>query len=154
MSENATLLTADSRPFTAGAAPYYDSPKPGDRTAEPRIYVRVEPAFFGMGVLAMVDTGAPWCIFEPSIGQAIQDRLEELPETRVLDTRLGRFEGRLYLGNVTVLAEQGEDLHIETTIFLCSDWPGGNFVGYQGFLDRFCLGLNPHRNIFYFGPGW
>lgn len=107
-----------------------------------------------MGVLAMVDTGAPWCIFEPPIGRDIQDRLEELPGTSVLDTRLGRFEGRLYLGNVTLLAEEGEDLDVETTIFLCPDWPGGNFVGYQGFLDRICSGLKPNENKVYFGPLW
>ena len=106
----------------------------------------------GMGILAMVDTGAPWCIFEPSIGRDIQDRLSALSGTSVLDTRLGRFEGRLYLGSVTLLADEGEDLDVETTIFLCPDWPGGNFVGYQGFLDRFCSGLNPNRNKFFFGP--
>ncbi len=55
---------------------------------------------------------------------------------------------------MTLLAEKGEDPDIETTIFLCPDWPGGNFVGYQGFLDRICSGFKPNENRVYFGPLW
>ncbi len=151
-SEGATLLTPEQRPFTVGAAPYYDSAEPKLLDTEPRIFIRVEPAHLGIDVLAMVDTGAPWCIFEPRIGSAIKDHLEELPGAYSLSTRLGRFEGKLYRGAVTILAEEGEALDVESTIFLSPDWPQGNFVGYLGFLSRICSGFNPAENKFYFGP--
>ena len=120
--------------------------------SQARIYLRVVPAYLGVDVLAMLDTGAPWCIFEPSVGKAIVKRLEELPGELTLDTRLGRFTGNLYLGNVTLLAEHGDDLDIESTIFLSPEWPGGNFVGYLGFLDRINSALRPQENKFFFGP--
>jgi hypothetical protein len=151
-NKDATLLTPEQQPFTVGAAPYYDSAEPTLVDTEPRIFIRVEPAHLGIDVLAMVDTGAPWCIFEPRIGSAIRDRLEELPGNYSLSTRLGRFEGKLYLGTVTILAREGEALDVEATIFLSPDWPSGNFVGYLGFLARICSGLNPLENTFYFGP--
>lgn len=100
----------------------------------------------------MLDTGAPWCIFESSIARAIEHRLDALPGTSVLDTRLGRFEGKLCIGTLTLLATEGEDLDVEATIFLCPDWPGGNVVGYIGFLARICSGLSPGENDFFFGP--
>lgn len=90
-NSQATLLTPENHPFALGAAPYYDSS--GDVT-DPSIFIRVEPAHMGTAVLAMVDTGAPWCIFEPRIGNSIRDRLEELPGDVSLSTRMGRFEGR------------------------------------------------------------
>ena len=152
LSEQATLLTVDSLPFTIGAAPYFDTVETGLLPPEPRIYIRIEPARLGTDVMAMVDTGAPWCILEPHIGNAIRVHLEELPGEVSLGTRLGRFEGKLYRGNVRLLAEQGEDLEIETTIFLCPDWPAGNFVGYLGFLERFRSALDPQESMFYFGP--
>ncbi len=100
----------------------------------------------------MLDTGAPWCIFEPSVGKAIESRLDELSGTSVLDTRLGRFEGKLGIGTLTLIATEGADLDVEATIFLCPDWPGGNVVGYIGFLARICSGLSPGENNFFFGP--
>ena len=35
-------------------------------------------------------------------------------------------------------------------IFLSPDWPGGNFIGYEGVLDRIRFAVDPHRNRFYF----
>ncbi len=152
LSEDATLLTPDGRPFTSGRALYYDSPMLGAPAAQPQIYLRVLPANLGVDVLALPDTGAPWCIFEPAIGRVIEDRLEHLPGTSVLSTRLGRFEGELCIGTLTLLATEGEDLDVEATIFLCPDWPGGNFVGYIGFLARISSALGPGENSFFFGP--
>ncbi len=152
LPEDATLVTPDGRSFTNGRALYYDSPTFGAPAAQPQIYLRLVPAGLGVHVLVMLDTGAPWCIFEPSIANSIEDRLEELPGTSTLDTRLGRFEGKLCIGTLTLLATEGADLDVEATIFLCPDWPGGNVVGYIGFLARISSGLEPGSNDFFFGP--
>ena len=57
----------------------------------------------------------------------------------------------VYRGTTTILAEQGEELEVDTTFFLSPEWPGGNFVGYQGFLERFLFAVDASKNRFYFG---
>ena len=99
----------------------------------------------------MVDTAAPWCILEPDLGRAAERSLECLSEIATIDSRLGRFRGRLYRGTTTILAEAGEALDVDTTFFLSPEWPGGNFVGYQGFLERFRFAIDPGLSRFYFG---
>ena len=131
-------------------ASYYDS-VPGALTLDPRIYLRLEVGNGEVEILAMVDTAAPWCVLEPSLAGALESRLEGLPERAILSSRLGRFSGRLYRGTTTILAERGVDLSVETTFFLSPDWPAGNFVGYQGFLERFLFAVDPALNRFFFG---
>ncbi len=101
--------------------------------------------------LAMVDTAAPWCILEPALAKAAERHLEGLSDITAIDSRLGRFTGRLCRGIATIRAENGEALAVDTTFFLSREWPGGNFVGYQGFLERFRFAVDPGVNRFYFG---
>ena len=136
-------------PFT-GAASYYDA-VPGSSTDDPRIYVRMRLGEGRSEVLAMVDTAAPWCILDPALARAAERELEGLPDLAAIDSRLGRFTGRLYRGSMTLLAEAGEALAVDATFFLSQEWPGGNFVGYQGFLERFRFAVDPGLNRFYFG---
>jgi len=138
------------RPYT-GWSTYYDG-LPGSSGDEARIYVRLRVGEGRSEFLAMVDTAAPWCILEPGLGLAAEQQLESLPDIAAIGTRLGRFTGRLYRGSATVLAEEGEALTVDTTFFLSQDWTGGNFVGYQGFLERFRFGVDPSLNRFLFGP--
>lgn len=148
----ATLLFPDGRPFTTGAAEYHDTASPLVASVEPHIYIRIE--LFGFEVLAMVDTAAPWCILQPTIGEAIRPHVEELPGDRRLSTRLGSFVGRLYRGPLTLVADEGEALEVDVTFFLSPDWPGENFVGYLGFLERLRYAMDGQANLFYFGqPG-
>ena len=147
-----TLLLPDGSPFTTGLAEYYDKDSSQEALTEPRIHVRLE--LFGFEILAMLDTAAPWCILQPSFGDAIRRHVEELPEDRRLSTRLGSFVGRLYRGPVTLVADAGEELEVEVTFFLSPDWPGGNFIGYLGFLDRIRFASDGQANLVYFGqPG-
>ena len=150
-TEAATLLRPDSRPFTTGSAAYYDSGTPDQVLAEPRIHIRVELGDSDIEFLALVDSAAPWCILESRLVEAAQDQLEELPRDVAISTRLGRFEGRLYLGELKLLPDDGEELFVATTFFLSPEWPGGNFVGYVGFLDRFRFAVDPPENRFFFG---
>ena len=48
------------------------------------------------------------------------------------------------------MADEGAPLEIEAVIFLSKDWPGGNFIGYQGFLQKIRFAVDPHCNRFYF----
>ena len=98
----------------------------------------------------MVDTAAPWCIFEPAVGRAIRDHVEIIEENVSIDSRLGRFQGVLGNGRLKIVAEEGENLDVEVLMFLSANWPGGNILGYEGFLDRIRFAVDPHRNRFYF----
>lgn len=98
----------------------------------------------------MVDTAAPWCIFEPQIGEEIRDSVEVFEERVCLHTRLGRFWGSLCSGRLKVPSVSGEPLDVEALMFLSPDWPGGNFIGYEGCLDRIRFAVDPYRNRFYF----
>jgi hypothetical protein len=74
-----------------------------------------------------------------------------LPGRVVLSTRLGVFQGTLYRGQVTLPADEGESLDLDATVFVCPDWPGPNFLGYQGLLQRVRFAVDPESNTFYFG---
>ncbi len=125
---------------------------PGRAIQDPRIYIRLRLGEGSSEFLAMVDTAAPWCILEPDLARAAERHLESLSDIASIDSRLGRFTGRLYRGTTTVLAQEGEALAVDSTFFLSPEWPGGNFVGYQGFLERFRFAVDPGLNRFFFGP--
>jgi hypothetical protein len=141
-------LERGEAPFATGIARFRDSIIP--RQANARIYLQVTPADLPAPVYAMVDTAAPWCIFEPTIGAEIIERLEVLEEAVFLQSRLGTFQGTLCRGTVTIVAQEGKPLDVDAAIFHCPDWRGGNFLGYEGFLDRIRFAVDPHRNRFYF----
>jgi len=142
------LILPEQRPFS-GAASYYDI-APGRPVDDPRIHIRLKISEDRPEILAMVDTAAPWCILEPSLAGTAKDSLESLSGIAAIDSRPGPFPGKLYRGAVTVVAEEGETLTVDTTFFLARDWPGGNIVGYQGFLERFRFGVDPALNRFFF----
>lgn len=98
----------------------------------------------------MVDTAAPWCIFEPAIGEVLRDHVDVIRENVSIHSRLGRFQGILGQGRLQIVADEGEDLDVMVLMFLSPDWAGGNFIGYEGALDRIRFAVDPHRNRFYF----
>lgn len=100
----------------------------------------------------MVDTAAPWCIFEPTLSDFIRESFDQVSEEVRLSTRLGPFVGSLYRGPLFVPALEGEPLDVEVTVFVSSDWPPGeNFLGYEGLLQRIRFAVDPEENLFYFG---
>jgi hypothetical protein len=143
-------VSLSAPPLFTGMASYYDS-MPGAPTPDPRVYLRLGLPGPDIEFLAMVDTAAPWCILKPHLAVLMEGHLEELGEEAVLSTRLGRFSGRLCRGTTTLLAEEGEEFDVDTTFFLSPDWPGGNFAGYQGFLERLVFAVDSGKNYFYFG---
>lgn len=119
--------------------------------SEARIYLEVKPGLLEGTVSAIVDTAAPWCIFSPSVGASLQEDFAPVAGGVLLSTRLGTFRGSLYLVPVTLPALRGEALDLQATVFVSPDWPGGNFLGYQGLLQRIRFAIDPETNLFYFG---
>jgi hypothetical protein len=132
-------------------APYLDR-SPEVPPTDPRIYLEVQPGTLPCPVLALVDTAAPWCIFTPAIGKILRESFEPESKSDVrLSTRLGWYWGRLYRGPLTFPVLEGEPMEIDATVFLSAEWPGDNFLGYEGLLQRMRFAIDPRVNRFYFG---
>lgn len=144
------LKTLDGASFATGRTRFLDE----DSTAyegSAKIFVKIEPSNLGFPVLAQLDTGCPWSILKPEIAEAMQLTNEEgQPET--LSTRFGSTEGQLKRTNITILADDGDSIEIEATVFVPTEWTAGNFLGYGGLLERVRFAVDPQENFFYFGP--
>jgi hypothetical protein len=73
-------------------------------------------------------------------------------EKIMLRTAYGPFEGTVQRMTIRLVAEQGESLNIDASVFVAEDWQLGNFLGYTGFLERCRFAIDPGTNAFYFGP--
>jgi hypothetical protein len=60
-----------------------------------------------------------------------------------ITTRLGSVQARLHTLNVTLGADEGEDLTVRATVLLAPSWPGPPVLGYRGFLERIRFGFDP-----------
>jgi hypothetical protein len=149
MSET-MLQRSDGSSFATGRARYRD--RESDQS-EPtaKIYIRVIPRGLPGPIFAQLDTGAPWSIFDPEVSREFADT-EVLDEGIALQTRFGSRTGRLARIALTLPAEEGEELTVQATVFLCDDWPEGkNFLGYSGLIEKIRFALDPEQNLFYFG---
>jgi hypothetical protein len=148
------MLTLNGVPFTTGRATYRDFNREhvSSKTA---IYVQVVlPIHTGISVYAVVDTGTPYCIFETEILEALGFSFNN-GESITLNTAYGSFRGTIQRLTIRLVAEQGDSLDVDSSVFVTGEWWYGNFVGYSGFLERFRFAVDAATNSFYFGPhGW
>lgn len=143
------MLTLGDRPFTTGRCRFLDSD--GIR-AEPKIYVRVVPGAWETSVLAQLDTGAAWSVLDSEIAE-ILGLFEESGEQAKLSTRLGLMNGMLVRIPFTLIAEEGESLRLDATVFVSREWQEGTFLGYGGLLERIRFAIDPAIKSFFFGTG-
>lgn len=144
------LTAADGTAFTVGRARFSNRAE-GVVQQEAKIFIKIVPGDLGAVMLAQMDTAAPWTILNTEVADAMA-LLSGQGEPVRLSTRLGRFDGRLERTRVGIVADEGESLSIEATVWVSPDWPGGNFVGYGGLLERIRFAIDPADNFFYFGP--
>lgn len=145
------LFRQDRTPFNVGRARFFDD-SPGAPEATAKIYVRVEPQALGASIAAQVDTGAAWTILETEVAEAL-GLLDGAGESVRLRTRYGLIGGRLERTTITLLADEGESLDVDATVFVSREWLAGTFLGYGGFLQRIRFAIDPEENFFYFGAG-
>jgi hypothetical protein len=145
------LKTLDGADFATGRARFFDEDANAlEGTA--KIFVKIEPSNLGFAVLAQLDTGCAWSILKPEIAEAMQLMNEEGQPER-LRIRFGNIDGQLKRINITILADDGNCIELEATVFIPTEWTGGNFLGYGGLLERVRFAVDPQENFFYFGPG-
>ena len=84
----------------------------------------------------MVDTAATWCVLEGALASVFANRDAILVQRQVISSRLGDYIGDLCRAPITLLADEGESLAVEATIFVCPEWSGPHVIGYNGLLER------------------
>jgi predicted aspartyl protease len=145
------MLTLNDEPFTQGKARYYDN-DPDRVRPHSAIYIQVElPLDPAVTVLALVDTGSPYCMFDREIVEALGLSFDDGEKIK-LKTKDMLVIGRLDRLDVTLAADEGTSQTIEATVFVSEDWHFGAFIGYGGLLERIRFGIDPQTNSFYFGP--
>jgi predicted aspartyl protease len=133
------------------ARPAISTLAPGFRESQPRIYVKFRAAGSDSSFLALVDTGAHYCILNTTAADVVGDQLGESFDLFVVETARGRLRGKLYRHTITLIAQEGESLDIDSIIFVPPDWEGPCFLGYAGTLEYARFAINPAANRFHFG---
>ncbi len=146
------MLTDNGQKFTTGLCRYQDDLAENQSTPS-KLFIPIRIGDLPGDLWAMVDTGAPYCIFEAEVLEALGYRFDPAL-TIPLSTRLGQIRGTPHNITLTVLANEGDSLAIESTFLVPETMPHawkGNFIGYAGCLQRFCFAVDPSKNFFHFG---
>ena len=142
------MLSEEGQPFTTGLCKYYDGIE-ADESGDSKLFIAVKLGTLETPILAMVDTGAPFCIFEPEILAELGYSFEVDRAIR-LSTRRGPKLGSPDRIPITFIANEGKSLEVESTVFVTVDWKG-NFIGFMGCLQRLRFAIDPSANSFHFG---
>jgi hypothetical protein len=132
--------------FVSGAVTFLDKWGNNDRIVIPLI-------FSGKLIMAIIDTGAPYCILAPDIANELGIDLTAGERLKTpMSTRLGRYDGWLCRVPVTIESELGAGIEFETTVFVPEEgWPpDANFIGLANFLFKIHFAVDPQENLFYF----
>jgi hypothetical protein len=143
------LIRQNGTSFTTGRSRFADQQE-GAQEQTAKLFVRIEPERLGGIILAQLDTGAAWSILDTQVADALA-LLNGAGEPKPLSTRIGTFNGRLERTRIDIVADEGDSLSVEATVWVSPEWPGGNFLGYGGLLERICFAVDPSDNSFHFG---
>src|SRR6266446_7418566 len=121
------MLTLNGIPFTTSRATYYDH-HPQNVSGKSAIYVQVVlPIHDGTNFYAIVDTGSPYCIFDTEIAEALGLSFDNSKDIK-LSTAYGEVTGTIQRLTISLVAEQGDYLEIDASVFVTDDWRYGNFL--------------------------
>ena len=147
------LFFTDGSPFvTSSQSNVYYVPTP----AEPKARLVLRVAIESIVIQAMVDTGGLYLFCTPSVAHSLNlDAAQALGAQTIL-FRDERVRGTLHRLTLTLLAEEGEDVQIDTTAFVpdasYEDVPElPSILGLHGCLERVRFAFDPHTDTFYFG---
>jgi hypothetical protein len=137
--------------FATGAVDY--SVTGNNAMTRLNLEVRVE----GRRTTAIIDTGAAYVIFSPELAEeAGVDPASALIEA-VLLIRGMRIKGNLHRVTLELLAVVGNNLALEVTAFIPDSTQNfgqthPSFLGLFGCLESIRFAVDPHRQMFFFGP--
>ena len=119
-----------------------------DHPDSARIHVRVE--FDGVAVFALLDTGASWSVVNTELAEEL-GLFDRDGEPVDMSSRMGTISGKLVRAVARLVAEDGESVEVDSTLFVSREWPAGTFIGYSGLLERIRFAVDPDTNSFIFG---
>ena len=137
----------DGSTFATGRSRYLDR-DPGRPSETSSVHVQVE--FNGVPVLAMLDTGAAWSVLNAELAGDLE-LFDRDGEAVTISSRLGAVQGKLVRAKTILVADDGDSLGFDSTVFVSRQWRAGNFIGYAGFLERIRFAIDPQDNAFIFG---
>jgi hypothetical protein len=94
-------------------------------------------------VYALLDTGAEWSVVGGEWLREIAAQTEPTQTKLKMSMRLGVLEGALYRLRITLVADEGEDVVVEGTIFGAPGWSLEPVIGFRGCLERLRLAIEP-----------
>ena len=146
------MLFLDGESFTQGSQPYLFRPATTSGNDE-RVILDVD--IEGRRTQAMLDTGAPYLICAPNLADRLGlDAAASIAPIQLL-IRGVAVAGALHRLNLTIRAEQGNELTIDATAFVPNagiPWPAiPSIVGLEGCLERVRFALDTSTDTFYFG---
>jgi hypothetical protein len=144
------LLYDNQDPFATGAQPYQERPAT-ETEAINRLFIEVEIG--GFRTSAVIDTGAPYVVCAPDIAESIglTPAAAIVPDQR-LNVRGYPVRGNLYRIDLTLKAEEGDDVTVDATAFVPEEeWALPSVIGWDGCLQRIRFGIDPVNEIFFFG---
>jgi hypothetical protein len=93
---------------------------------------------------ALVDTGAEWSVVGGEMVKLVEPQASRMGQTIHYSTRLGVLQGDFYRMGVELVADHGQNLHVDATVLLMPEWRGPAVVlGYRGLLERVRFALEP-----------
>jgi hypothetical protein len=124
--------------------------RPGSAEGTAKIYVKIVPEALGDVLVAQLDTGAAWSVLDADVAAEMS-----LLDGSGFPAKLSRdhvYDGYLHRIWIDLPADAGQGYGFEATVWVCADWRQGNFLGYEGFLNRIRFAVDASDNSFYFGP--
>jgi hypothetical protein len=143
--------------FAQGATEYFDYYPETHVKDVSRIVIHVYPANRLEPLPVIVDTAAPWCVFDPREFHTVADQTDPIRATeKPLNIRGMSCTGWLYRISIRLPAVLGESLDVDATVFVPNmsageEWFYPNFIGLDGFLNRIRFAIDPVSNLFFFG---
>lgn len=143
--------------FASGVTPY-DDHFPGDEGERQRLVIYVQVGEMLTPTPCIVDTGAAWCVINPSLVQPlINTGRADIVEGIGYQIRGTRYEGLLVRLDLAFQDELSNNrMVIDATVFVPElrhdqEWREPNFIGLKGCLERIRFAVDPAESRFYFG---
>ena len=143
------MLNLNGQSFAPNSASYYeeDTSLESDQTS---IHVQIIiQGDIEIATLARLDPATPWVVLNAELTKTLGLGANG-PDVH-LQTAAGRMTGTLERYPIVLVAQKGQSLEIDATLFVCNEWRRGNFLGYTGLLERIRFAIDPASRLFYFG---
>jgi hypothetical protein len=130
-------------PWSHGAASFISEVEQGHRYL---VGVRCRLGAQENEEIAQLDTAAQWSVVGGEIADELAADLGDIVQEHIqMSTRLGLLNGSLRKLRIELLAdaEHGVNVEVDATVAVLPDWNGPVMLGFNGFLERLRIGIDP-----------